>query len=1128
MKNQNFFKTITNHQALKDGTMSIKVALYHKTVYKYDRLTEIFPQIVRLRPAVHTRTPILGYSLKVTPNDYFLNWQQDPFGNFQARYVFNKPAESLTIEVDLLADMVVINPFDFFLETEFEHFPFHYDEMTKSELLPYLKIQDKSSILLSYLEKLPKTKMRTVDFLVEVNQLLQKEVSYVIRMEPGVQTPEETLSLKSGSCRDSAWLLVQLMRHIGIAARFVSGYLIQLVPDQKPLDGPAGPTKDFTDLHAWTEVFLPGAGWVGLDPTSGLFAGEGHIPLACTPDPSGAAPISGATGIAEVEFGFDMKVTRIDEKSRTTKPYTIDQWNEIIQLGNQVDKDITSNDIRLTMGGEPTFVSMDDMNGDEWNTEALGPTKKKYANELLYKLKSRFSVGSLLHYGQGKWYPGESLPRWALSCIWRKDGIPIWRDDKLYGDENKNFGYTNFDAYKFVKKLTVYLDITDKYVIPGYEDVYYYLWKEGTLPVNVDPFHRDLKDNEERKNLRKVLEQGLEKVIGFGLPLKFDSSFNKWETGPRTFRRDRMYLIPGDSPMGYRLPLGSLPHSNTYTYTEEVSPFDTNRPPLKDYYQKLHHRKQTFVPGGRRSIDRSDWELIQKKGFPTFYNDDSYDLENTIKTTLCVEPRNGNLYIFIPPLVRLDEYLELISAIELTASELGIHVLVEGYLPPWDYRVEKFQITPDPGVIEVNIHPAKSWEELVVNTEILYEEARNVRLSTEKFMVDGRHTGTGGGNHVTMGSTYPIDSPFLRRPDLLKSMIGYWQNHPSLSYLFSGLFIGPTSQAPRVDEARNDSLNELEIAFKSIQKGQNLPLWMIDRMFRNLLTDLTGNTHRAEFCIDKMYSPEGYTGRLGLLEMRAFEMPPHSRMSSAQMLLIRGLISLFWSRPYENKLVRYRTELHDKYMLPYYLWQDFLDVIQDLNNYGYDFKKEWFEVFHDFRFPLAGHVNLSGFDVELRTAIEPWIVLGEENSGSGTARYVDSSVERLQFKIFGLTDSRHIVTCNGRKLPLKNTGVNGEFVAGVRFKAWSPPSSLHPQIGAHSTLVFDIIDTWKNRAIGGCTYYVSHPGGRFYDTFPINGNEAESRRISRFFSFGYTPGTLQYEISEELNPEFPHTLDLRK
>jgi uncharacterized protein (DUF2126 family) len=1113
--------------------MTIHVALHHRTAYRYDRLVSLGPQVVRLRPAPHSRTPVLSYGLTVAPTPHFINWQQDPHGNFQARLVFPEKTREFTVEVDLVADMAVTNPFDFFLEPYAEKFPFAYAEDVATDLVPYRETEPAGPLLAAWLKAVDRTPAQTSLFLVNLNRRLQTDISYVIRMEPGVQSCEETLRLKSGSCRDSAWLLVQILRHLGFAARFVSGYLIQLTPDVKPLDGPPGPERDFTDLHAWAEVYLPGAGWIGLDPTSGLLAGEGHIPLAATPFPSAAAPISGLVDDCEVEFGHEMAVTRIRESARVTKPYTDEQWEKIDRLGRLVDGDLARADLRLTMGGEPTFISIDDMDGAEWNVAALGPTKRKLAGRLLQRLQKRWAPGALLHYGQGKWYPGESLPRWALGCFWRRDGEPVWRDPSLFADDETKGNAGIEEAQRFGEYLVRRLQIDTSYLVTGYEDVWHYLAREDRLPVNVDPFQSNLRDPEERARLMRVFTQGLDHPVGLALPLQRvrGNGGDHWSSGRWFFRPKRMYLTPGDSPMGFRLPLESLPWvaESEYPHHHELDPFAPRQPlPPRD---ALAQRRQ---PGaGTRSaaagapgpvaaqgpvVDRR----VNGEGPPAPGQSASW----VVRTALCIEPRDGKLHVFMPPVSTLEDYLDLIATVEDTAAELSTKVVVEGYIPPRDPRLRHFSVTPDPGVIEVNVQPAASWSELVDNTTGLYEDARATRLGTEKFMLDGRHTGTGGGNHVTLGGPTAADSPFLRRPDLLRSLIGYWHNHPSLSYLFSGLYVGPTSQAPRVDDARNDAVAELELAFAQVPERGAIPPWLVDRIFRNLLVDVTGNTHRAEFCIDKLYSPDSATGRLGLVEMRAFEMPPHARMSLAQQLLIRALLADFAQHPYRKKLVRWTTQLHDRFMLPHFVLDDFTDVIEDLRAAGYMVEREWFAPHYEFRFPEIGAVTYRNIELELRQAIEPWPVLGEEPAGGATVRYVDSSLERVQLKVRNLTEDRYVVTCNGVGVPLHPTGNAGEYVAGIRFRAWAPAASLHPTIGTQTPLVFDLVDTWSERSVGGCAYHVAHPGGRNYTTYPVNGNEAEARRRVRFFPIGNTPGRVVPAPTQGPG-EHPLTLDLR-
>ena len=1103
--------------------MSIHVALNHVSSYRYDRLVTLSPQVVRLRPAPHCRTRILSYSLKVTPADHFLNWQQDPQANYLARLVFPHTTAEFKVEVDLVAEMAVLNPFDFFLTPYAEHFPFKYDADERRELVPYLVKAPATPLVEHYLAGVSRERRRTIDFLVELNGRLAGDIRYVIRLEPGVQLPEETLAKRSGSCRDSAALLVQLMRHLGLAARFVSGYLIQLVPDVKSLDGAIGPSHDFTDLHAWCEVYLPGAGWIGLDPTSGLLAGEGHLPLACTPEPSAAAPISGAVDECETVFEHRMSVQRIWEAPRVTKPYSDAQWGAIERLGRDVDEDLARQDVRLTMGGEPTFVSIDDPDGAEWNTAALGPKKRKLATDLFLRLKNKYAPLGMAHFGQGKWYPGEQLPRWSLNCYWRKDGAPLWAQPRLQADEHSDYGATAESAQRFLRSVAAELGLRTEFVFPAYEDTFYYLWRERALPANVDPFESRLDDALERARLTKIFEQGLDRVIGHVLPIARSADGKRWQSGCWYLRSERCYLIPGDSAIGYRLPLDSQPW-----VAKEDYPFIHPPDPSRNF------AALPSAPAPRQlgaSVQPGAGVQPGAKVQPNakLQAEAPVKPSEVARTSMCAQARKGVLYIFMPPTRELEDYLELLTAVEKVAAAQALPIILEGYEPPNDPRLGSFRVTPDPGVIEVNIHPSADWNALSERTIFLYEAARECRLASEKFMLDGRHTGTGGGNHIVLGGATPADSPFLRRPDLLRSLLSYWHDHPSLSYLFSGLFIGPTSQAPRIDEARNDSLYELEIAFGRFpQRGDTVPPWLVDRLLRNVLIDVSGNTHRTEFCIDKLFSPDGPTGRLGLLEMRAFEMPPHARMSLTQQLLLRAMVARFWRAPYAPaRLTRWGTELHDRFLMPYFIEQDFADVIAQMKQAGHALELEWFAPHFEFRFPKYGDIVTRGTRIEIRQALEPWHVMGEEGTSGGAVRYVDSSVERLQVKVTGLSPNRYSVTCNGRALALRPTGQVGEFVGAVRYRAWHPPSALHPTIGVHAPLTFDLFDSWMNRSAGGCQYYVAHPGGLSYERFPVNSFEAESRRLARFLRMGHSPGGMAVPPAVA-DPEFPFTLDLRK
>ncbi|MEQ1888188.1 MAG: transglutaminase family protein [Alphaproteobacteria bacterium] len=1087
--------------------MNIRVALHHITQYSYDRPAALGPQTIRLRPAPHARSPIQSYSLKITPPAHFINWQQDPFGNFLARVIFPEKVSAFRIEVDLITDIRAFNPFDFFIESYASDFPFTYEESLREELAPYLEAKESGAGLRSWLDTVDVSPRGMNDFLVGINQKLNQTLQYTVRLEPGIQTCEETLALGSGSCRDMAWMLCQALRHLGLAARFASGYLIQLAADVKSLDGPSGTDVDFTDLHAWTEVYLPGAGWIGLDPTSGLFAGEGHIPLCCTPNPSSAAPVAGTVENGTIAvLHHEMSVTRLHEAPRVTKPYTEAEWLAIDALGSRIDADIAKSDIRLTMGGEPTFVSLDDREGDIWHYSALGGVKKELGKSMLQRLRERFARGGLHMFTQGKWYPGEILPRWAMPCFWRPDGEPVWLNPELLADPDRPLNHTLGTAETFLTALAEMLGIPAAYVLPAREDTPYYLWKERKLPLQDEMMTVDVYEIAERERLQVLMEKDLNAPVGYVLPLHYSHRRGQWISNKWQFKSPHLVALTGDSPVGLRLPLAALPYP-------------------KEAELELVPERSPFAASGKLPSHAALRNINLERGAPddaVFRNDPN----GLIRSALCAQVRGGVVHLFLPPIIGAEHALELIAAIEAVAARLKTPVVIEGYTLPADPRLAHFSVTPDPGVIEINVQPASNWEELKHINFTVYEEARQARLSAEKFLVDGRRTGTGGGNHIVMGAARPEDSPFLRRPDLLRSLVCFWQNHPSLSYLFAGQYIGPTSQSPRVDEARHESLYELEIAFQQIPDSGEAPLWLIDRLFRNLLVDVTGNTHRAEFCIDKLYSPDSERGRLGLLEMRGFEMTPHPRMNLVQALLLRACIALFWERPYTGRLVRWGAQLHDRFMLPHYIWEDFRDVLHFLKSGGYDLAPEWFAPFHAFRFPECGRTQIGDVKILLHAALEPWPVMGEETSGGGTSRSVDATIERVQVTASGLIEGRHIIACNGRRLPLAATSENGVQVAGVRFKAWAQPSSLHPQLPVDAPLVFDVIDTAQARSLGGCVYHVSHPGGRSYETFPVNENEAEGRKLARFQATGHTPGKIAVPAAEH-NPEFPHTLDLR-
>jgi len=1061
--------------------MGKQVALHHRTEYRYDKAVTLGPQVVQLRPAPYCRTPILSYALQVTPDDRVLNWQLDPHSNWSARLLFPTKTSEFTVDVRLIADLNPINPFDFYLEPGCDQFPFAYTAGLAGDLEPYCAAEPLGPLQEAFLGKFVQGRLRgpdgreskygTVSLLLDLNREVRDAVGYTTRIEPGIQGCEETLSLRSGSCRDSAWLLVQFLRHLGLAARFVSGYLIQLAAQ-------GGPTTDSADLHAWAEAYLPGAGWIGLDPTSGLMAAEGHIPLVSTPKATQAAPISGTAELAGVEFSFTMTVERLYEAPRVTRPFSEEEWERVEAVALDVDAALKKEDVRLTMGGEPTFVGIDEPESPQWNIDALGPVKRTRGLDLIRAIREQVAPatsGPLLHFGQGKWYPGEPLPRWALSCYWRADGVPVWEDANLIALEGGSYGFGLADALRFGQALTRRLEVRVENLLPAFNP-------------------------------------GSDDAAGYVLPIRrrqWDGVL-RWSSQLWFERPARLVLSPGDSPIGFRIPTEVVPWvaPDELVYESEAAPLaDKAKLPAKTRHPELFAVAPAADPLPPLSSTAATAKVL-------------------IRTALCVEAREGRMHVFLPFASQLADYLEMVAAVEDTAAHLAMPVWVEGYTPPIDGRLRFFSVTPDPGVLEINLPPAADWPELERLQTLLFAEAAKNRLTAEKFNYDGTHLATGGGSHIVVGGATVFDSPFLRRPELLRSMVAFWQNHPSLSYLFSGLYVGPTSQYPRVDEARLDALYELEIAFANLPKS-DCPAWVVDGLFRNLMVDLSGNAHRAEFCIDKMFPPEGQGLQLGLVELRGFEMAPHLRMSLLQSLLVRALIAMFWKTPFEGSLIRWGANLHDRYMLPHFVERDLSEVLSALRRAGFALEEKWFGAQVEFRFPKYGSVSADGLELELRHALEPWNVLAEETVSGSTVRTVDSSMERLQVKLSGIvTEGRYVVACNGRRVPLTPTGTPGEAIAGVRYRARRLSKSLHPTVPVHAPLVFDLIDTWNAKCVAQSTYFVGNPQGSLYNGRPANAEEAETRRNERFQVAQTLPATVAIP-APEINPVFPMTLDLR-
>ncbi len=1031
--------------------MSQRIALTHRVVQRFDRRVRLSTHWLRLRPAPNTRARIEAYSLHVAPESHFINWIRDPYENDLARLDLPEPLGELRFDVDIVATLDPVNPFDFFVDFGYSDHPFEYTAQVRKELAPYLRLAKPGPRLRRWLEQLELTPRYIVEFLGALNRQVMECTPPQFGRGGGHVDVEAVLQRGSANAWERAWLLTLSLRHAGLAARFTSGYHVFLSSDTQTV-------PDSARMHAWSEVFLPGAGWIGLDPTSGTFTGEGYIPLASAPDPLRALPWIGYCEACGETGEESIRLRRL-EHTRDRKNVSDSHWADVRAVAADVDARLKKHNVALSISPRIAFVHAPNAAAPEWTTGAMSDHKRTIAEQLASALRERVALGGVFHVGQTEWFNSETLPRWRISCLFRADGRPVWSDAALNAWPATKQRPTPEDVKRFSRTLTRALGINVDWLIPAHEDALHELWRyRGAFEY--EPQNGELKDPHLRRELAERLSQARGEPVGYVLPLHWDSVNHRWISGAWMFRRRALYLMPGTSALGFRLPLDALPVGESILSPDaERCQFD-ERSLLPDQVGELSARFSHVDPATS----------------PPESADAPYAEPRAPRTALCIELRDGRVWVFMPPLTHAEHYLDLVAAIEAAARDTGLPVLLEGYDAPEDHRLPRIIIEPDAGTLNVTLPPAAASPEQFEQLQLLYSIAEELGLRAERYDTEGRRLPPGGDGAFILGGTEPARSPFLQRPELLRDLITCWQRHPSLSYFFAGRDVGPGRAAPRPDEGRDDALYELGVALERIPSGTTAYPWMPDRLLRHLLADASGNMRRAEIRVDQLYAPDRPGQRLGRAVVHSMDFAPKPYHAALQTLLLRALIAHFAQRPGSVELIHWGNELHDRFMLPHVLWDDLCALIRELQRDGIPLQTDWFKPFLDLRFPELGRVQVGTACLELRGAHEPWPVLSEEAGLGGMARFIDSACDRVQVRVTGITPSRHVVVCNGRRVPLQPTARRGEFVAGVRYKVWNPPATLHPTVPAVRELAFDLVDTWNGTSLGGCSLIPERPG----------------------------------------------------